>query len=91
MNIQTLNGLKPLLRKHDYENEFKETKVEVLMEKFQDTPFDLEEFTFNRLDGIEITDEILEQVLDNTIDTLSSALENINKGYHPFTGVPMEF
>lgn len=91
MNIQSLNGLRPLLRKHDYENEFKETKVEVLMEKFQDTPFDLDEFTFDRLDGVEITDEVLERVLDNTIDTLSSALENINKGCHPFTGVPMDF
>ena len=91
MNIQTLNGLRPLLRKHNYENEFKETKVEVLMEKFQDTPFDLDEFTFDRLEGVEITDEVLEQVLDNTIETLSSALENIKQGCHPFTGQPMEF
>lgn len=91
MNIQTLNGLRPLLRKYNYENEFKETKIELLMEKFQDTPFDLDEFTFSRLEGVKITDEVLERVLDNTIDTLSSALDNINNDCHPFTGVPMEF
>lgn len=78
-----LNGLLSLTSKYEYDNLEKLSKVKILIKELSMQGVELSPFTFNRLDGKELSMSDIDKVVDNVIEMLTKMLLNVQMGEHP--------
>lgn len=81
------SGLLLLISKYGYDNVEKLSRVKVLIKELSMLGVELSPFTFNRLDGKELSMEDIDKVVDNVIEMLMRMLLNVQMGEHPMKDI----
>ncbi|MGH2105146.1 hypothetical protein [Aerococcus urinaeequi] len=78
---EDLNGLRKFLNQHDYSNPSKEKIIKNLIQELAENGVNVQPFSFNRIENEDLVD--MEIVLNNVIDSLTTALNNIKANKPP--------
>ena len=73
--------------KYDYDNVEKLSQVKMLIKELSMHGVELSPFTFNRLEGKELSMGDIDKVVDNVIEMLTRMLFNVQMGEHPMEDI----